>query len=123
MSGWRCSWSALTALPVKLFTPLPTDFVCCLWLTLALLSSCAGRMFMTTDGTIVLRVCSRGLLTTEYDCITEDYLTLEEDGEVLVDKMCALHVRATEAPQQLTAEQHSTSNSCQRLQPAHACRY
>eukprot|EP00775_Hariotina_reticulata_P008962 gene8962-9137_t len=56
------------------------------------LGSCVGRMFLTTDGTIVLRVGSRGLLTSEFDCITEDYLTLEEDGEVLVDRMCALHV-------------------------------
>jgi hypothetical protein len=69
-------------------------------------------MYMTTDGTIVLRVCSRGLLTSEYDCITEDYLTLEEDGEVLVDKMCAMHVRATEAPQQSSTAPATAASRC-----------
>lgn len=89
--------------------------VCCPLLCLSV-SSCVGRIFLTTDGTIVLRVGSRGLLTNEFDCITEDYLTLEEDGEVLVDKMCALHVSGPGAGQTATA---AAPALCQQWQPKH----
>jgi hypothetical protein len=47
---------------------------------------------MTSDGVLVLRTVSRSLVSKEVENITEDYLTLEHNGTVVVDRMCCMHV-------------------------------
>jgi hypothetical protein len=52
----------------------------------------AGRIYMTSDGVLVLRTVSRSLVSKEVENITEDYLSLEDNGQVVVDRMCCMHV-------------------------------
>jgi hypothetical protein len=47
---------------------------------------------MTSDGTLILRTVSRSVRSKEVENITEDYLTLEDNGQVVVDRMCCMHV-------------------------------
>lgn len=47
-------------------------------------------MFFTDDGRLVLRHWSLGIMARKPDYITEDYLQLEENGTVIVDRMCAM---------------------------------
>eukprot|EP00775_Hariotina_reticulata_P010817 gene10817-10973_t len=51
-----------------------------------------GLMYFTSDGMLVLRHRTRGLFGREDDYIFEDYIYVEEDGNVLIDKMCMLQV-------------------------------
>uniref|UniRef100_A0A383WPQ1 Uncharacterized protein n=1 Tax=Tetradesmus obliquus TaxID=3088 RepID=A0A383WPQ1_TETOB len=54
--------------------------------------SMSGRIYMTADGTLVLRTVSRSMMRHEVESVCEDYLSLEEDGQVVVDRMCCMHV-------------------------------
>jgi hypothetical protein len=61
----------------------------------------AGRIFMTSEGVLILRTVSRSVRSKEVENITEDYLTLEEGGQVVVDRMCCLHLASGKRAEQL----------------------
>jgi hypothetical protein len=60
----------------------------------------AGRIYMTADGTLILRTVSRSVRSKEVENITEDYLTLEDNEQVVVDRMCCMHVASGKRAQQ-----------------------
>jgi hypothetical protein len=51
-----------------------------------------GKLFMTADGMLVARVWQRPAFSDRVDIIMEEYMRLEQNGEVIVDKMTCLHV-------------------------------
>jgi hypothetical protein len=50
---------------------------------------------------LVIRHETRGLLSRKPDYIVEDYLTLEEEGTVIVDRMCCQHVKTGARAEQI----------------------
>lgn len=54
----------------------------------------SGQIFMTTDGMLILRARSKPLFGSAHDFIMEEYMRLEEDGEVIVDRMCCLCIKS-----------------------------
>lgn len=56
------------------------------------LGSCSGKIYMTDTGMVVLRIEARAAFSGRVEFIVEDYLTLEEGGQVIVDRMCCLEV-------------------------------
>eukprot|EP00879_Flechtneria_rotunda_P014046 GHRR01014674.1.p1 GENE.GHRR01014674.1~~GHRR01014674.1.p1 ORF type:complete len:125 (+),score=16.62 GHRR01014674.1:2-376(+) len=52
-----------------------------------------GRIYMTADGTMIFRLWTRPLFSNDVDLIYEEYMRLEEDGQVLVGRQCALEVK------------------------------
>lgn len=57
------------------------------------LGSTSGQIFMTTDGMLILRARSRPMFGS-IDYVMEEYMRLEEAGEVVVDRMCCLEVKS-----------------------------
>jgi len=57
------------------------------------LGSTSGQIFMTTDGMLILRARSRPMFGN-VDYIMEEYMRLEEGGDVIVDRMCCLEVKS-----------------------------
>jgi hypothetical protein len=51
-----------------------------------------GKLFMTADGMLIARIWQRLAFSDRVDVIMEEYMTLEQNGEVIVDKMACLHV-------------------------------
>ncbi|KAF6265361.1 RNA dependent RNA polymerase-domain-containing protein [Scenedesmus sp. NREL 46B-D3] len=56
------------------------------------LGSTVGKIYMTDSGTLILRSETKPAFGRKVDLILEDYLTLEEGGQVIVDRMCCLEV-------------------------------
>lgn len=51
-----------------------------------------GKLYMTADGMLIARVRQRPAFSDEVDVIYEEYMILEQDSNVLVDRMTCLHV-------------------------------
>jgi hypothetical protein len=58
-----------------------------------------GKLFMTADGMLVARVWQRPAFSDRVDIIMEEYMRLEQNGEVIVDKMTCLHVSGSRITQ------------------------
>ncbi|WIA30241.1 hypothetical protein OEZ86_000332 [Tetradesmus obliquus] len=56
------------------------------------LGSTVGKIYMTECGMLILRSECKPAFGRKVDIILEDYLTLEEGGTVIVDRMCCLEV-------------------------------
>jgi hypothetical protein len=56
------------------------------------LGSTVGKIYMTDSGILILRSECKPAFGRKVDIILEDYLTLEEGGQVIVDKMCCYEV-------------------------------
>lgn len=57
------------------------------------LGTTSGQIFMTTDGMLVLRARSKPMFGA-HDFIMEEYMRLEEAGQVIVDRMCCLCIKS-----------------------------
>jgi hypothetical protein len=51
-----------------------------------------GKLYMTADGMLIARVWQRPAFSDRVEIIMEEYMRLEQGGEVIVDKMTCLHV-------------------------------
>lgn len=60
-----------------------------------------GHVYFTEDGMLVIRHETRGLLSRKPDYIVEDYLTLEEEGTVIVDRMCCQNTKTGARAEQI----------------------
>jgi hypothetical protein len=56
------------------------------------LGSTVGKIYMTECGTLILCSECKPAFGRKVDIILEDYLTLEEGGQVIVDRMCCYEV-------------------------------
>ncbi|KAF6257129.1 hypothetical protein COO60DRAFT_33644 [Scenedesmus sp. NREL 46B-D3] len=53
-----------------------------------------GKLYMTADGMLIARVWQRPAFSDKVEVIMEEYMRLEEGGQVIVDKMTGLHVES-----------------------------
>lgn len=53
-----------------------------------------GKLYMTADGMLIARVWQRPAFSDRVEIIMEEYMRLEQGGEVIVDKMTCLHVES-----------------------------
>lgn len=70
--------------------------VCLVYLSPCMLccaGSTSGQIFMTTCGMLILRARSRPMFGS-IDYVMEEYMKLEDGGEVIVDRMCCLEVKS-----------------------------
>eukprot|EP00878_Enallax_costatus_P000450 GHUV01000541.1.p1 GENE.GHUV01000541.1~~GHUV01000541.1.p1 ORF type:complete len:413 (+),score=60.34 GHUV01000541.1:305-1543(+) len=56
------------------------------------LGHCSGKIYFTSGGTMILRAKAWTWPGNKVQYITEDYATLEDDGQVIVNKMWCLEV-------------------------------
>lgn len=71
------------------------------------LGSTSGQIFMTTDGMLILRARSRPMFGS-IDYVMEEYMRLEEGGQVIVDRMCCLEVKSgNTATQYVVGHRHA----------------
>lgn len=67
-----------------------------------------GKIYMTADGTLIFRVWTRPMFSNAVDIITEEYMRLEEGGNVLVARQCCLQVSTGKrAVQYLVGRRHA----------------
>lgn len=60
-----------------------------------------GYVYYTDEGMLVIRHETYGIMGRKPDYIVEDYLTLEEEGTVIVDRMCCQNPRTGARAEQL----------------------
>jgi len=58
-------------------------------------------VYFTEGGGLILRHEAWSFLAKKPDFIVEDYLTLEDNGTVIVDRMCCLNTKTGERAEQL----------------------
>lgn len=61
----------------------------------------SGQVFFTECGTLILRVCCKGLFCDEPDTVFEDYITLSEDGSTIFTRQACYHHPTQRMTQQL----------------------
>lgn len=49
-----------------------------------------GRIYLTADNTLIFRVWTKPMFGGDYDLIMEEYMRLEDEGQVLVARQCCL---------------------------------
>jgi hypothetical protein len=70
------------------------------------LGSTSGQIYMTTEGLLILRALSKPLWGN-IDIVMEEYLRLEESGQVIVDRQCLLELKTgRKAIQYLVGRRH-----------------
>jgi hypothetical protein len=60
-----------------------------------------GHVYLTEEGQLIIRHETWSFLGRKPDFIVEDYLTLEEGGKVIVDRMCACNCKTGQRAEQI----------------------
>jgi hypothetical protein len=68
-----------------------------------------GEVFFTADGGLILRSHTYPLLSKQPDFVVEDYLSLEDGGNVVVDRMCCFCTRTGRRAEQLQVVRRSAA--------------
>lgn len=58
------------------------------------LGTTCGEIFMTTDGMLVLRTRTKPMFGSTHDLVQEEYMRLEDEGQLIVDRMCCMEVKS-----------------------------
>lgn len=73
------------------------------------LGKAVGEVFFTADGGLILRSHTYPLLSKQPDFVVEDYLSLEDGGNVVVDRMCCFCTRTGRRAEQLQVVRRSAA--------------